>query len=627
MAVDVSAAAFSDGGAVMASQMCAWHLSMLGVRTTGASAAPGTGEPRRLIVRDRAKAPSSSDAEPLVCGIHDGFPAEEGDRRLIDEATVQAASGLMAVHGRDRGGPRRIGLDVASVATGVLAAQGLLAALVGRARNQRVDAVRTSSLQGALVFLRHHMAAATCGDSWSLAPAGPAAGPPFATADGHWVELETLSPEAWRCFWLGLGASEELNRSWLAFAFRHDTATCKLPAELHEVAGRHTLSGLQAVADACGVAVCRVRSYPEVLDGWRDWAPWKMSSRASTTQATRPGTDAIGSLPLSGIRVLEVTSRLQGPLAGLLLRMLGAEVIKVEPPGGDPGRLVPPAAGADGAGFVAYNLGKTSVQIDYRGAAGRGELLDLVSSADVFLQNWRSGRAERLELDPVALAKVNPGLVYTHASGWGAHASGLPAIATDALVQAHAGCGQGISPGGEPPLASRITLLDTMGGLVACEGVLAALLTRERTGRGSTVETSLLSAAMTLQAPVLKALAGGTERGRCRGRPVWGMLDQPLETGTGPIVVARPVGPGPLSSLCGVCGVDPRAPEAEELIAERLRSRPLRDWEVLFDRAGVGAVAVREDLATIPADPLLAPLLERAGGACWVPGTPWSFSP
>jgi crotonobetainyl-CoA:carnitine CoA-transferase CaiB-like acyl-CoA transferase len=634
----------ANGGTELPIKICAKHLALL-----GASWEPENPSSERdgidpLLVGELALRPASlpqdasSTDDGVDCIIRWQCPNRREPKLPGAEVMVQALSGLMEVHGRDRRRPRRLGLDVASVAAGIVAAQGVLAALIARSRGQRIRGVETSVFQAGLLFLYHHLAMATCSDEFPLCSPGSAPGPPFHTADGYWVELEVLTFEAWRAFWRQLGVDRaELEEAWEIFMFRYLTARCPLPATLHEATGRHTLAELRSAADACGVAICHVRTYPELLAelGWSEEAERRGTSfelRLGTPWTIRPGTRRgpdlhrhfLADAPLAGLRVIEVTSRLQGPLAGLLLRMLGADVLKVEPPGGDIGRVAP--AGALRAAYLAYNRGKRVVEIDYKRPEGRAELADLVAKADVFLHNWRPGRAERLGFDFEDLARGNPGLVYAHASGWGRTGDGPGPIAGDYIVQADAGCGDGLNPPDEPPFPSRLTLVDITGGLLACEGILAGLYLRERTGQGCRVDTSLLAGAMVLQAHILEAITTEQEAGRRMGRPLWGLLDQPVETANGFLVVAAEDKQARkrLSKVCGLRAFEDEG-SLDELIAERLRSRSAAEWEQLLLDAGIPAAAVHSDLASLPNDPHVTSLLENVDDTCWVPAAPWKF--
>jgi crotonobetainyl-CoA:carnitine CoA-transferase CaiB-like acyl-CoA transferase len=170
-------------------------------------------------------------------------------------------------------------------------------------------------------------------------------------------------------------------------------------------------------------------------------------------------------------------------------------------------------------------------------------------------------------------------------------------------------------------------MCDVMGALTAAEGVLAGLVQRELEGRGCRVDTSLLSGAMALQAPVLDRMASGREDGRLQGRPLWGCFDCPLETTDGYVVVTVEDGTA-LCRLAAACGVDdstPRGPATEGAVAAALRTHPSSTWEASLRAAGVPCAAVRTDLATLPTDPALAGRFEPLEG-CWAPARPWAFT-
>lgn len=189
-------------------------------------------------------------------------------------------------------------------------------------------------------------------------------------------------------------------------------------------------------------------------------------------------------------------------MVGHVLRSLGAEVVRVEPPGGDPMRGIPPMSGDCSARFRALNDGKRVEELDLKSAAGRRSLRELVARADAFVHNWAPGRAERSGLDAEDLARSSPGLVYAWSSGWAPLDCPDPPLGTDFLVQAHSGIAAAAQRPGEPSAPSLMTLTDVLGGLVCATGVLAALLRRWRTGCGVRVDSSLYSAAGVLPRPV-----------------------------------------------------------------------------------------------------------------------------
>ncbi|HEX6539582.1 MAG TPA: CoA transferase [Candidatus Dormibacteraeota bacterium] len=540
------------------------------------------------------------------------------------EAAVQAVSGLMEAHGRQHGVPERLGLDVASVCAGVVAAQAALAARLATLRGMRVSRVETSVVEASLLLLAHHITYATCGDDWCLPADGDGAGPPFATLDGSWVEIEALTTESWHEFWTRVGAVDvNLDTSSLLFALRYTTARCHLPAELNNALARLTLEEVTTIADQSGIALRRLRSVEDVTaDASLPRVPWSFRrgvghSHGARAPRSAPTIDA----PLAGIRVVEATSRLQGPLAGLLLRMLGADVIKVEPPGGDPGRIAPPRAGDDGAFYVTYNHDKQPVELDLNSASGRETLAELIASADVFLHNWRSSRADQLGLDADTLLARHPSLVWAHASGWGSAASSSADVATEYLVQAHTACGAALHPVDEPPFPTLLTIVDTMGGLIACEAILAALVQRELGGSGCRVETSLLSAAMTLQQEGSRT----TPRG---ARPSWHAFDRPLAAADGWILVSATDGDS-MDRALAVCGLPGRAAiaaDARPRIADRVQGTTADEWITRFAARDVSAVRVCTDLATLETSGHTASLLRRGPGGCAVPAAPWHFT-
>jgi crotonobetainyl-CoA:carnitine CoA-transferase CaiB-like acyl-CoA transferase len=544
----------------------------------------------------------------------DGWPASE--------AVVQALTGLMEVNGRDSGRPRRCGIEVASVAAGLLAAQGSLAAAIAERRGRPVGAVRTSVLQAGLLLLSNYFVVATAlGDSVPGRPL-PEPGPPFRTADGTWFEIDTFDAEAWKAFWVGLGAGgADLGRAWTIFQWRYERATCSFPPGLHDATARHPLAVVAKVAAATGVSLAPVLEREgELPEGLAAAAHPLVRSVAGVAgaagSAAGAGTGAGEDLPLAGVRVVEATSRIQGPFAGMLLRMLGADVVRVQPPDGDYGRAA-----------LCLHRAKETVVLDLASAAGRGALVELVAGADVFLQNWRPGKAAEWGLDVDDLVRVRPGLVYAHTSGWGDRPEARRLMGTDFLVQASTGLGRALHPEGEPAFPSRVVLCDVFGGLVGAEGILTALWCRERSGGAWEVRSSLLAGAMALQAHVLEAIGKGAEVGRRCGRPVWGVLDRPVPTADGTVVVSV-ADDEAFARLCQVCEVDAAGAaraDTERRLAACLGEGTAARWAELLARAGIPAAVACDDVATVPSNPRLHALFEPVGVGGLAPRSPWSF--
>ncbi|HVL99772.1 MAG TPA: CoA transferase [Egibacteraceae bacterium] len=617
---------FEVRGPALAVATCARRLAPIGARPADAtSLSPGDGGVRLDWGESGRMA-----GDPIELDLSWYGPAAMTARRG-SEAAVQAMTGLMQVHGRDSDGPRRIGLEVASVAAGILAGHAALATLIARIRGLTVTRVESSVLQAGLLLVSHRLAADSSGHEWVPAPAGPAPGPPFRSADGPWFEIETLDPLAWKAFWERLGAGgADLGWAWKLFRPRYFRGTCTLPPGLHEATRALGLDHITAAAEACNVSLRRVRDYDEIADelGPSDGHPG--CRPFGEPHHPRPGAGVpagLGALPLTGVRVLEATNRMQGPLAGLLLEMLGASVVRVEPPGGDLFRTVPPLLGDTGSFFLSFNRGKEPVELDLATPSGRSDLVDLAAGSDVFLQNWRPGKAAEWRLAAEDLAAANGRLVYAYASGWGGRPALAHLLGTDFLVQAHAGLGAGIRPAGEPPLPSRALFTDYAGALVTCEGVLAGLYAAERTGRGQRVDASLLSGAVALQAHVLEAIASGEEKGRRRGRPVWGPLDHPLPTADGFLVVTVEDDED-VRRLCRVCDVDPSLGEGlDPVIADRIAGQPGAVWEAALAEEGVACAEVCTDLGALPDQPRLNGLFEPLGAGASVPGSPWRVLP
>lgn len=205
---------------------------------------------------------------------------------------------------------------------------------------------------------------------------------------------------------------------------------------------------------------------------------------------------------LSGYRVLDFSIAMAGPFAAQRLGDLGADVVKVEPITGEWQRHVA-AGGARGhkinVSFLSLNRNKRSLAIDLKSPQGKAVLLDLVKTADVFLQNYRPGVAKRLGVDYQALSAINPRLVYVSMSGYGESGPYVNWPGQDLVLQGMSGAMLSAGRAGEAPTPAGQYLVDAVAAYSAFEGALAALLHRERTGEGQLVEVNMLDAITTLQ--------------------------------------------------------------------------------------------------------------------------------
>jgi len=194
---------------------------------------------------------------------------------------------------------------------------------------------------------------------------------------------------------------------------------------------------------------------------------------------------------LSGIRVVEQGTFITGPCAGMMLADLGADVIKVESPTGDPYRSY--QGGQFSPHFQAYNRNKRSVALDLARDADRVLFEQLIGSADVYIQNFRPGTAERLGAGVERLRQLNPRLVYGSISGFGARGPYAERPSYDSVAQALSGfLSVVVDP--ERPRFMGPALADAITGIYAAYGILAALVARARDERGSHVEVSMLEA-------------------------------------------------------------------------------------------------------------------------------------
>jgi len=197
--------------------------------------------------------------------------------------------------------------------------------------------------------------------------------------------------------------------------------------------------------------------------------------------------------PLRGIKVVEATTMITGPLAGMLLADLGADVVKLENPnGGDPFRTF---RGKDHSPhFLSYNRNKKSIALDIRSEQGKDVLFRLVRQTDVFIENFRPGVMDRLGIGRAVLTEKNPRLVYCAISGFGSSGPYKDRPAYDAVAQALAGASSLFFHGN--PMITGPSLSDNLTGMYACYGILAALVERGRTGRGRVVDVNMLEATM-----------------------------------------------------------------------------------------------------------------------------------
>ena len=325
---------------------------------------------------------------------------------------------------------------------------------------------------------------------------------------------------------------------------------------------------------------------------------------------------------LEGIRVVDVGLLVQGPQAGQTLRDLGAEVIKVELPGlGDMARWIPISMeDLRTPYFEACNRGKKSITIDLRVAEGANIFRKLVDTADVLVANFKPGTLEAWGLSYEALSKSNPGLIYAMGSTFGPEGKGADREGADLAGQAAGGLISTTGSDGEPPTPVGATIADHIGSMNMTVGILAALFSRNITGKGQRIDVSLLGGQIYAQASEYTAyLMTGEVPGRSNGgHPLLPMAYGVLETADGYIALVG-VLPDKRQALYEAAGVpelieDERfAPiiytteirqELFRLLADGFKAKTTDEWAAILDRIEVRYAPVN-DYAQAASDPLV----------------------
>ncbi len=212
----------------------------------------------------------------------------------------------------------------------------------------------------------------------------------------------------------------------------------------------------------------------------------------TTVEGKQAGTG--GRAPLAGIRVLELATYLTGPFATMMLADLGAAVIKVEPPKGDPFRRFGRPDTYVSPLFANCNRGKRSVVLDLKTPEGVSRVLSLAAESDILVCNWRPDVAERLGIGDAALERVNDQLIRIYISGYGPAGPQADEPAFDTVLQARSGMTEAVSTSDEPALLPGYPV-DKLTAVMAAQAALAALVTRSRSGHGDRVDVAMLDVA------------------------------------------------------------------------------------------------------------------------------------
>ena len=311
-------------------------------------------------------------------------------------------------------------------------------------------------------------------------------------------------------------------------------------------------------------------------------------------------------LPLDGIRVVEISHMVMGPTCGMILGDLGAEVIKIEPVRGDGTRRL---LGAGAGFFRTFNRNKQCIAVDVETAEGREAVLQLIDTADVFIENFKPGRMHKLGLDYAALRQRNPRLIYASHKGFlsGPYDNRL---ALDEVVQMMAGLAYMTGPVGRP-LRAGSSVNDIMGGMFGAIGVLAALNDRHTTGSGREVQSALyencvLLAAQHMQQYVVTGEAAAPMPNRISA---WAIYDVFTFAGGEQMFVAA-TGEGQWHALCQVLGQtalldDPTLASNNDRVLQR--PRLLAHLAEVFAPLDAGQLALQLEANGIPFAPIRRP--------------------
>lgn len=314
--------------------------------------------------------------------------------------------------------------------------------------------------------------------------------------------------------------------------------------------------------------------------------------------------------PLEGLTVADFSRVLAGPLAAMTLGDLGADVVKVEPPGGDETRGWMPPVDGEGRStyFLSVNRNKRSVVFDLKDPADLALARELVSRVDVVIENFRPGTMARFGLDYESVSEANPGVVYCSISGFG-EGEGARLPGYDPLVEAVSGLMSVTGPADGEASKVGVAVVDVIAGMNAATGILALLRKRDRTGEGGRLTIDLLSSALAGLANQSSAFLSTGEPPRRHGNVHPSI--EPFTTfraADGPLMICAG-NDGQFASLCAVLGLDAAAgdprfatnadrvenrDELREAIESALAARGVEEWTALLGEAGVPAGPVND---------------------------------
>lgn len=312
--------------------------------------------------------------------------------------------------------------------------------------------------------------------------------------------------------------------------------------------------------------------------------------------------------PLSGIKVLDFTRLFAGPFCTMLLGDLGADVVKVEAPEGDPIRYQgPPFYKNHAFSFLAANRNKRSIVIDMRSAEGKALALELAQKADVIVENFRPGVMQRMGLGYEALAAKNPRLIFVSMSGFGATGPYSEKGAFDLTIQAEGGYMSITGERNGAPIKLGTSAFDLVCGQYAMSAITTALFDRERTGKGQLIETSLFESEITyLMDAGMQYLTTGESKGKWGSEHAQLVPYKAFQAADGWVVIGAGV-QNLFERFLQVIGrtdlmTDPRFADVKARVANRDDVHKILDAEVR--RFKVAEIVEKLDAAKVPCSPI-----------------------
>ncbi|MBI5251616.1 MAG: CoA transferase [Desulfomonile tiedjei] len=358
--------------------------------------------------------------------------------------------------------------------------------------------------------------------------------------------------------------------------------------------------------------------------------------------------------PLEGIRVIEISMFQQGPVAGMRLGDLGADVIKIEPKTGDPGRgfmrIIGAMVGLKGRNyyFEHCNRNKRGIVLDMKKSKGMEAFLKLIDTADVFLNNMSIPAPQRMGIGPEVLLARNPRLIYAHASGWGRRGPDADDFSFDYTGIARSGLMMACGENGAPPTQILPGIGDEVGALACAWGVTAALYAREKTGKGQVVDTSLMGSVIAtlgfiMAAPAIlnkefprevRAEAGNPLYNHYRCRDDKWIAIAHLQPERYWPNVCKALGLNELIEDQRFDTIEARSRNARELVEifdDKFAARPRHEWLTVLNQAGCICTPVQtpEEVSNDPqalANSYFVYTDHPEHGKTKMVGFPWDFS-